>query len=187
MKIPDTDWIMIKPTGFSLGYLRPSDIAIIDSDGKKVGGKHQPSSEVPFHVALYKARPDIAAVVHTHSRYATAFGIAGKDLLSIWNEGSIARGVPVARYCTGGTNELAKVIVETMGDKYAVILQNHGVVTVGASLESAYQTALDVEWLAQMQFVATLVGEPKQLEHSEIEQLVRDFGGNAAVQPDKAH
>lgn len=178
-RIPSTDLIMIKPSGFSLGYLKPQDMVIIDLHGKKVHGKFNPSSEVPFHTALYRARSDIGAVVHAQSRFATAFGIANKELLPIWCESfTLARGVPIAPYRTGGTEDLAKVVVETMTDKYAIILQNHGTVSVGPRLEDAYQTAKDVEWLAQIQFFATMLGEPTLLPESDRQLLVQTFGGH---------
>lgn len=178
-RIPGTDMIMIKPSGFSLGSLKPEDMVIIDANGKKVEGKYSPSSEVPFHTALYRARSDIGAVVHAQSRFATAFGIANKELLPIWCEAfTLARGVPVAPYRTGGTEALAKVVVETMGDKYAVILQNHGTVSVGPRLEDAYQTSKDVEWLAEIQFLSTMLGEPILLSESERQLLVETFGGH---------
>ncbi len=178
-RIPETDLIMIKPSGFSLGYLKPEDMVIIDLQGNKVQGKYNPSSEVPFHTALYRARSDIGAVVHAQSRFATAFGVAGKDLLPVWCESfTLATGVPVAPYRTGGTEDLAKIVVETIGDKYAIILQNHGTVSVGPRLEDAYQTSKDVEWLAQIQFLATMLGEPILLPESDRRLLAETFGGH---------
>jgi L-fuculose-phosphate aldolase len=177
-RIPDSDLVMIKPSGFSMGYLKPADMVIIDLNGNKIRGKYKPSSEWPFHTALYKARPNIGAVVHAHPLYATAFGIAGKELLPIWCEAfALVRGVPVVPYTRSATQQLANAIVQKMGDKYAVILQNHGIVAVGPRLEDAYQTARDVEWVAQMQFVATRFGEPKQLDPSEIERIAQKFAG----------
>jgi L-fuculose-phosphate aldolase len=177
-RIPDSDFIMIKPSGFSLGHLEPEDMVIIDRDGTKIAGKYNPSGETPFHTNIYKARPDVGAVVHTHSIYATAFGMVGKGLLPIWIEAfTLVRGVPVAPYARSGSEALTKVILEKIGkDKNAVILQNHGIVSLGANLEDAFQTARDVEWLAQMQYVAMRLGEPKLLESSEVEWIEKAIG-----------
>jgi L-fuculose-phosphate aldolase len=178
-RLPGTDLIMIKPSGFSLGHLKADDMVIINEHGRRIEGDYKPSSEVPFHTALYRARSDIGAVVHTQSRFATALGIANKELLPIWCEAlTLARGVLIAPYRTGGSEELAKVVVETMGDKYAIILQNHGTVSVGPTLEDAFQTSKDVEWLAQIQFIATMSGEPKLLPESDRQHIVEAFRGH---------
>lgn len=178
-RIPGTEYLMVKPTGFCLGRLRPEDMLIVDFDGKIIEGNpsYRPTGEMPFHTALYRARKDIKAIVHAHPPIATAFGIAGVDLLPIWIEAFTlaAEGVKIAEFAAGGTEELGPKVVEAFGkERWACILEWHGIVAGGDTLEAAYQTAKDVEWLAKMQMVATIVGKPR-LVPEEAREMARKW------------
>lgn len=169
-RIPSTDLIMVKPTNFCMGRLQPEDMVIIDMEGHVVEGRYKPTSETPFHLHVYKNRKDVNAIAHTHSPYATGFGVAGVALEPIWVEAmACVRGVPVVPYARGETRELGEAIIEYVKDGYAGLLQNHGVVALAPSLEEAYQTAKDVEWMAKIQFVASLVGKLTLMSKDEVE------------------
>jgi len=184
-RILGTDKVMVKPTGFCLGRLKPEDMVIINMQGEKVEGRFEPTSEVPFHLGIYKKRENVNAIVHSHSPIATAFGIAGVELLPLWSEAPalvVSEGVPIAKWAFPGTQELAEEVVKALGDKYAVILEHHGVVAVGESLEAAYQTAKDVEWLAKIQLITMLIGKPKALGKDVIQKYrehAKKYGAGA--------
>jgi len=114
----------------------------------------------------------------------TAFGIAGVELLPLWSEAPplvAAEGVPIAKWAFPGTDDLGRSILQVLNEKHAVIMENHGCVALGESLEEAYQTAMDVEWLAKIQLISTLIGKTKPLDQKTIgmfQDLQRKFGAH---------
>jgi L-fuculose-phosphate aldolase len=158
-RIPRTETILIKPSSVSMGALNTEDLAMVDLQGKQIQGELSLSIETPMHTAIYRTRDDVQGVVHSHAPIATAFGVAGIEILPILIEifHFIPNGVPIASFEFPGTQELAEVVKEKIKDFDAVILENHGIVTVGPSIEDACNLNIMVEECAKTQVIATLL------------------------------
>jgi L-fuculose-phosphate aldolase len=167
------DVMAITPSGVPYERVAAEDIVLVDPDGTpRDGGK--PSSELPLHRAIY-AGTNAGAVVHTHSPYATALATVLEDELPpIHYTTAILGGpVPVVPYSTYGTQELADACREALRDRSAALLQSHGVVAYGDTLESAYERAQLVEWLAEVYTHACAVGTPRLFDAAELETVTR--------------
>ncbi|MEM2947804.1 MAG: class II aldolase/adducin family protein [Candidatus Bathyarchaeia archaeon] len=158
-RIPETDRVLIKPSGVSLGFLKAEDLIVVDLDGNRVEGKLTPSIETPLHTAIYRVRNDVQGVVHTHAPFSTAFGIAGTEIIPLQVEMFlyIPNGVPVVPFELPGSKELAEAVQKLVKDYNAVILENHGLITVGSTIEEALLLTRMVEECAKVQLVATLL------------------------------
>jgi L-fuculose-phosphate aldolase len=167
----------ISPSGVPYGALKPRDVVVADLDGYIVDGDLKPSSEIGFHLALYHHRADIGGVVHTHSVYATTLACLHLELPPIhYLVGFAGYKVPVAPYATFGTDALAQNICQTMGaDDNAVLLANHGLVTVGADLTHAFNIAEEIEFVARIFCQAKAIGEPVVLEDDEMKRVIQKF------------
>lgn len=172
-RLPGTDLVCIKPSGGRLDQVRPQDIIVVDVNANFIQGYGRPSSETPFHTAIYRARDDVGGVVHTHSSFATAFGISGVKILPILENGLNCKGFPIVPYAIGGSQELANNIIKGLGKDYVgIILQNHGVVGCGNSVEQAFDVAYYMEECARTQFVAMSIGKPCLLPQKDIDDLI---------------
>lgn len=165
--------IYITPSGMEYNSLMPEDIVFVNFAGKILEGKRKPSSELSLHLAFYEQRPDITAVVHTHSIYASAYSALRKPIPPLIEDFAqvIGGSVEVAPYALPGTEELAQNAVNTLGEKGAVLLANHGVVGVGSSLGEAYKACLLVEKTAHIGLAAQVLGNPVVLSHEEVEWM----------------
>jgi len=136
----DRERVLITPTGFSKGMMRPEDMIIVDLCGKKLSGSHNPSSEIVMHLTIYHMRPDVGAVVHAHPCTATGFASAGIALDEpLCSEIVITLGaVPLAPYATTGTMELSESLEPFIPYHEAILMANHGVVTYGEDLLRAF-------------------------------------------------
>jgi L-fuculose-phosphate aldolase len=166
----------ITPSGMGYESLQEEDFVLLELDGSRLGGRWKPSSEWRLHAAIYRARPDCQAVVHTHSVHATAFAIAGisippvvEDLVQV-----VGGGVEVADYTMPGTWELADNCVRSLGDRSAVLLANHGLVGVGTNLGEALKVCQIVEKTAQAVIYSRLLGPCRELDAEDIRKM-RDF------------
>jgi L-fuculose-phosphate aldolase len=170
-------WMAISPSGVPYDVLKPRDVVLVDLDGNIVDGGLKPSSEIGFHLALYHHRADIGGVVHTHSVYATTLACLHLELPAIhYLVGFAGHKVPVAPYATFGTDALAQNICQTMGtDDNAVLLANHGLVTVGADLTHAFNIAEEIEFVARIFCQAKAIGEPVVLEDDEMTRVIQKF------------
>lgn len=173
------DLVAATPSGVPYAELVPESIAVLDLSGRQLAGDLPPTSEVPLHLALYRAAR-VGAVVHTHAPHATAVSTLVTEVPPIHYVLAMLGGaLRVAEYATFGTPELAASVVAALGDSHACLLANHGAVTVGGTLAAAYDRALQVEWLCQVWLAATAAGEPKLLSTAEIakvSELARDYG-----------
>lgn len=163
VRIPKQDRILMKPHGFGFEEIRPQHLIVCDLDGNKVEGKYERHSEVFIHTEIYKARPDVNCVVHSHPPYATAFGSLRQPLRPISHEGSIFHdGLPLFDYTTVliRTPELGQKVAEALGNCRAVLMKNHGSTVVGASIAEATLYAVFLEKAARIQLLATASGEP---------------------------
>ena len=152
--------IAVTPSAIPYDRLQVDDIVVVDLDGQVVEGKWRPTSELPLHLAFYRAWADVGAVVHSHAPYATLFGVIGEPLPMLLTEAAACLGgvVPVAPYCRPGTQELADSAMRIADKGSAVILANHGLVTVGPDLGAAYDATLAVETTARTAWMARAMG-----------------------------
>jgi L-fuculose-phosphate aldolase len=168
----------ISPSGIDYDELTPADVVVLDLYGKVVDGILEPSSEIGFHLGLYAARPDIQAVVHTHSHYATTLACLNMEIPAVhYLVGFSGKKVPVAEYATYGTQDLAKNICETIKDYNAVLMANHGLVAVGPDLLRAFCVAEEIEFVARIYYQALTVGKPVILQEEEMEKVIEKFAG----------
>ena len=175
-RIPEENLMAITPSGVDYETIEADDIVIIDMDGNVVSGEKKPSIEWQLHLAVYKAREDINAIVHTHSTYVTAFAIARKgipgsaeDLVQI-----VGGDVRVTDYVLPGSKELGDQVVRALEDRMACIMANHGCVATGRSLKEALKTAFVVEKSAQATVYAQSLGGVVELSNEDID-FMRDF------------
>jgi L-fuculose-phosphate aldolase len=171
------DRVAISPSGMPYGEIGPEDVPVLDGKGRIVEGRRRPSTEWHFHLALYRARPEVGAVVHTHSTYATTFACLEREIPPVhYLIGFAGRRVPVAPYATFGTEDLARCVVAAMEPEVnAVLLAHHGVVAVGADLAAAFTVAESVEFVARIGFQAEAIGSPRPLPADEMERVRRKF------------
>ncbi|HKF24094.1 MAG TPA: class II aldolase/adducin family protein [Candidatus Angelobacter sp.] len=170
----DAGRVMVTPSGFSKGMLRAEDMVIVDLDGRKLSGTHNPSSEIAMHLTIYKMRPDVGAVVHAHPCTATGFASAGIALdQPMCSEIVITLGtVPLAPYATTGTMELSESLKPFIPYHEAILMANHGVVTYGNDLRQAYMRMEAVEHYAKIVLAARQLGCTRSLDSRELEKLV---------------
>jgi L-fuculose-phosphate aldolase/L-ribulose-5-phosphate 4-epimerase len=162
----DTGAVAITPSGVDYEVMRPDDVIVISATGEQIDGRLRPSVDLSTHLKIYKARQDIFAVMHTHSTYATTLSILGlrlPDLTSTLAYSNGPGGVDVAPYAHVYDPKFRENVVKALGDRHAVLLENHGVISCGATLKKCLQVALIVEQVAQMYLVARTIGEPKVL------------------------
>ena len=181
--------LAITPTGMPYDHIEPDDVVITDLSGNVVEGHRRPSSELPFHSAVLRVRPDIGAVVHTHSLYATTLAVLGRTIPAIhYVIASLdLTTVPLVPYCTYGTDALAAAITTALGDGgKAALLANHGALALGADLAEAAGRPSSLEFLATVYHRALAVGDPVVLPEEEIAvvgERHRDYGQPSAGRP----
>ncbi|MGC4034267.1 MAG: class II aldolase/adducin family protein [Tepidisphaeraceae bacterium] len=162
------------PTGVSKGTLAPDDICTVDGDGKQLAGRLKRSSEFLMHAAIYKARPDVVAVIHSHPPHATAFAIAGVDLPTcIHPEAEVFLGpVKTAKYVTPGDQRLADSIVPFTQGANTVLMGNHGVVCFDTDLEQCYYKLEIVDAYARILLLTAQLGSVNTLTSNEMGELI---------------
>jgi L-ribulose-5-phosphate 4-epimerase len=165
--------VVVTPSGMNYRTLKPADLPVVDSGGRRILGTLRPSTETPMFTRLFALRPDIRAIAHTHSTSATGFACAGRSIPAVLAELAEAVGgpVPCAEYGRFGTPELADRIVEVAANVRAVLLRNHGVVTFGSSVEEASSAALVVEEAARVALVFDQLGGSGGIPQEEINAL----------------
>jgi L-fuculose-phosphate aldolase len=175
---PASGAIAITPTGLPYPGMTAEDVAVLGPDGDQLDGALLPTSELALHLGVYRARPDVNAVVHTHSMFATTFAVLGEPVPPVHYLIVRAGGsVPVAPYARYGTVELAQACVRTLGTGFAVLLANHGVVAVGAGLDAAMQVAEAVEYTAELAWRARQAGVPRLLDADQLAAVRQAFTG----------
>nr|WP_116706959.1 class II aldolase/adducin family protein [Actinomycetospora cinnamomea] len=171
------DLVAITPTGVPYDVLTAEDVVVVDLDGTPVEGRLRPSSEVPMHTAVYRGT-DAGAVVHTHPVHATALSTLLDELPPIHYMVVLLGGpVRVAPYAPYGTEELARLGVEGLAGRSAVLLANHGATTYGDDLAQAYERGVLLEWLCRLYAQARALGEPRLLDAEQLERARVAFGG----------
>lgn len=167
--------ILITPAGASKVDVSENDIVEIDIEGRVLDGRGRPSSEVEMHLAAYRHRADVGAVVHAHPPAATAFAVAGESLDErVLPEIVLLVGrVPLVPYARPGSRELAERLEPFLADHDAFLLANHGATTVGPTLELAHQRMESLEHAARILLLARLLGRVNALSAAAIEELIR--------------
>ena len=170
-RIPGTHFIAVTPSGKSYHDITADDVVVVDETGIVIEGSFKPSSELPVHLAIYSARPDIQAIVHTHSVFASACAVAHKDIPPIIEDlvQLVGGSVDVATYALPGTTILAQNVVASLAQKNAVLMANHGVVGCGQSLAEAIMACELVEKAAQIYIYANQIGGAKALSDEDVE------------------
>ncbi len=171
----DDDTLLCTPTGVSKGFMSPEMICRIDRSGASLEDNgRKPSSEIRMHLAVYDQRPDVRAVVHAHPVYATVHAICGKPIVAqIMPESTIFLGaVPVAPYGLPSTPELAEAIVPALARHDALLLENHGALSCGHDLQSAWFKMEALEYYAKVVYLAAAYGGPKEFSQREVDRLV---------------
>jgi L-fuculose-phosphate aldolase len=173
---------LITPSGVDYQALNPNDLVWMDHQGRydaNTGDQTPlaPSSEWHFHCGLYQARPDINAVLHCHSSYCTALACTGRTIPAFHYMVAIAGGVdiPIAPYALFGTQQLSQSVVNTLQQRLACLLANHGMITLGADLDRAFNLALEVENLAQQYCLALQIGDVKLLSTKQMNEALERF------------
>jgi L-fuculose-phosphate aldolase len=176
--------MLITPSGMEYQSFTPSDIVLLTENGKLARGQRKPSSEHLLHRAIYLARPDVLAIVHSHSLNATALACAEMSIPAFHYMVAMAGGsdIPLAPYATFGTEELAEAAAEALSQRNACLLAHHGQIAVGESLEAALDLALEVETLAAQYIKVRSLGAVRLLDEEEMERVLARFAnyGRAA-------
>ena len=189
-RTPEGD-VLITPSGLDYSELEPDDVVLVDLDKNVLEGALEPSSETPMHTGIYRRRPEVKAVVHTHSRFATTLACLGWEippvhymLTALSPEGRIS----LAPYATYGTEELAGYASEALGEsRNACLLQNHGTITVGQSAEEAFSRTVILEEMAEIYYRTRIVGEPILLAPRQVEEVaakIADYGQSKPLPAD---
>jgi L-fuculose-phosphate aldolase len=170
--------MLITPTGMAYADIRARDVVFVDGDGKVPGKKSKkPSSEWRFHLAAYGARPDMNAVVHTHSMHATVLACAHKAIPAFHYMVAVAGGndIPLVPYDTFGTEELARNVAKGLRKRNACLMANHGQIALGATLKSALELADEVEVLAKQYCKVLALGKLHLLSDEEMARVLKRF------------
>ena len=183
----DAERLLTTPTGVSKGFMTPDMLVVTDFEGRKLAGGRNPSSELLMHLAVYRHRPEVNAVVHAHPPAATGFAVAGIEL----NRAVLAEvvttlgSIPIADYGTPSTHELADAVGRYITTHDGLLLANHGALTVSGDLMSAYYKMETVEHFARISLVARLLGGERLLSREEVTRLqsLRGTYGIAAPAP----
>ncbi|MBQ1080705.1 MULTISPECIES: L-ribulose-5-phosphate 4-epimerase [unclassified Nocardiopsis] len=178
-RVPGTDLMVIKPSGVSYDDLRPRDVVVCDLHGRLVEGDHNPSSDTDAHAHVYRARPDVGGVVHTHSPYATAWAARGEPIPCAVTAMADEFGgdIPVGPFALIGDDSIGRGIVETLeGHRSpAVLMRGHGVFTVGASAKAAVKAAVMCEDVARTVHIARQGGPVERLPQEAVDALYHRY------------
>ncbi len=174
--IPDTKEMLITPSGIDYFEITPSDIVVMDIEGRIISGERVPSSEWAMHLIFYQQRKDLQAIIHAHTTYCTTIACLREDLPAVHYMIAVAgKNVRCAEYATFGTKELAQNAYDAMQDRKAVLLANHGILTGGVSLADAFNVLEEVEYTAQLYYLTRSMGNPIILDDGEMELMKEKF------------
>ena len=174
---PESGLVAIKPSGVRYGALTAESMVVLDLDGQIVEGDLKPSSDTASHLYIYRHRPDVNGVVHTHSRYATAFAAVGRSIPVYLTAQADEFGgeIPCAGFAFIGDDSIGSLVVDGIGRSPAILLKNHGVFTVGETARAAVKAAVMVEDIAATVFAALQLGTPEVLPDDVVERLHRRY------------
>jgi L-ribulose-5-phosphate 4-epimerase len=166
---PETGFVVIKPSGYRYEQLTPERLVVVDLEGNVVEGDLKPSVDTETHLYIYRHRSDVLGVAHTHSVYASTFAALGKPIPPCLTASAMFGGeVPLGGFVPIGGEAIGKEIIAKIGQSSVIIMQNHGVFTIGSSASRATKMAIEVEDVAQITFQAMAIGEPIILTDEQI-------------------
>ncbi|MGE5558106.1 MAG: L-ribulose-5-phosphate 4-epimerase [Bacillota bacterium] len=167
-----TGLVVIKPSGVDFKALTPEDMVVTDLDGNVMEGEKAPSVDLKTHLYVYRHMEQVGGIVHTHSNYATSFAALGRPIPAVLTAIADEFGgpIPCGPYAKIGEEEIGQVIVEQIGCRPAILLQNHGVFTVGGSPQAAFKAAVMCEDIAKTVHLALLKGDPIPIPAEEVER-----------------
>jgi len=172
----ETGQVAVSPSGIEYAVLQPEDVVLTDLDGNIQSENCKPSSELGFHLSIYRQREDVQAIVHTHSPYATTMACLGWEIPAVhYLVGFAGKKVPIAPYATFGTPELARSVAENIGEFNALLLANHGLVAVGQNIDAAFAAAEEIEFVARIYYQTRNIGKPVILPEEEMEAVLEKF------------
>jgi L-ribulose-5-phosphate 4-epimerase len=178
-RVPGRELLVIKPSGVDYDELTPENMVVCDLDGKVVEGEHAPSSDTEAQAYVYREMPEVGGVVHTHSTYATAWAARGEPVPCVLTMVADEFGgeIPVGPFAIIGDDSIGRGIVETLrGSRSpAVLMQNHGVFTIGPDAKAAVKAAVMCEDVARTVHVARQLGEPVAVEQTAVDQLYERY------------
>ena len=170
---PKTGLVVIKASGIRYEEMRTQHMVVVDIDGNIVEGEYKPSSDLYSHLYIYRHRPDVNGVVHTHSVYATAFAAVNKPIPVVLTAIADEFGgpIPCGGFALIGDDAIGKVVVESIGKSPAVLLKNHGVFTIGKNAKSAVKAAVMTEDNAKTVWLAMQIGVPDEIPQDDVDKL----------------
>jgi len=173
----ESGYVVIKPSGVRYDDLAPENMVVVDLDGNVVEGPLKPSVDTATHLYVYRHRSDVGGVVHTHSAYATSFALLGESipvyLTAMADEFGTA--IPCGAYCQIGGEQIGQEIIRSIGASPSILIQNHGVFTVGKNAEGAVKAAVMTEDVAKTVHLALLRGKPEPLPSDEVDRAHRAY------------
>ena len=178
----DSGYVVIKPSGITYEDLKAEDFVVLDLNGKVIEGTLKPSSDTASHLYIYRQRPDVFGVVHTHSPYATAFAAVGQPIPVYLTAQADEFGgpIPCGPFALIGGEQIGQVVMEHIGTSPAILLKNHGVFTIGKSGKAAVKAAVMVEDVARTVWFAKQIGQPDEIPSDMVAKLhqryTQDYG-----------
>jgi L-ribulose-5-phosphate 4-epimerase len=170
---PASGLVVIKPSGYSYEEMTPAHMVVVDLDGRVVEGNLKPSTDTDTHLYVYRHRPDVLGMVHTHSPYATTFAVLGQPIPACLTASAMLGGeIPLGGYAPIGGEEIGREIINKIGRALAIVMQNHGVFTIGASPQQATKMAVEVEEIAKITHLAMVRGQPILLAPAQVDYMV---------------
>ena len=180
LRDPDTGLIYLTPSAMAYHTIETEDVAVVDLEGNMLSGRRKPTIEMGLHLQLYRTRPEINAVIHTHPVQSQVFAVLRRPIPPIIDEAAQVLGgtVPVAQYALPGTKELAENVgVAMKGRVRACLMANHGAVCVGESMEQAFKVCAVLEMTAEIYQRALMLGQPHMLSDDLVDEMW-DFANN---------
>ncbi|WP_368188558.1 class II aldolase/adducin family protein [Aestuariibius sp. HNIBRBA575] len=177
---PETGLIVIKPSGVKFSKLTPETMVVVDIDGNVIEGEKKPSVDTGVHLYIYKNRPDVFGITHTHSPYATSFAARGERIPAVLTPIThmLGRDVPCSRYATPGEVDTGQAVVDAADGGFAALVQAHGVFTMGTSATQATSIAMYLEEAAMTTHLAMCRGPVDELPQEEIDRCFQWFRKN---------
>lgn len=173
--------IAISPSARPYDIMTADEIAIVTPEGEWIDGPYKPSSETPMHTAVYRARPDVGATVHLHGLFSTVMAMEGEVLPPSTPPQAELAPIRIVPFALPGSLELARLVVEGLGEGRALLLRNHGSFCCGRDIDAALTAAIYTEEAAQTAYYAALLGKFHPLSEGEIADVKRVLSANGAV------
>lgn len=173
----ESGYVVIKPSGVRYEDLTPADLVIVDLEGQVIEGRLKPSVDTSTHLYVYRQRPDVRGMVHTHSPFATAFAALGRSIPVYLTAMADEFGgpIPAGAYAPIGGEEIGREIVRSIGDSPAILMKSHGVFTIGPSPMAAVKAAVMVEDVARTVYYALQMGQPEEIPPDEVARAHRRY------------